>query len=317
MPAGNKPPRGLGLAALTLAILILARPARAQDFGYIDANGLPAAGPAQPFFAVPSARTLGPAEFAVAWRSSLLVQPISGAQPSPDPDGTDTAVVADLWLQEFLLGVGLGAGIDVSLALPVHLQSGQGLTGVGIGEELAPVALGDLRIGVGAGWRVGAWTIGPRVTVYLPVGQEEEFAGERLPRGDLGMTASLPMGPWTLAGALFARLRETSQLGNTRWSTQAVLSLGARYAWTPSWDTGLEFVAAPTLSDQPAPPSGSSGYLLPAEMLLGAHYRASPVLLGAFVGTGLPLSVASHSGTLTRGPTSPLLRIGIEIGATF
>lgn len=308
----------LALAMVGVGVGFMASPAGAQEFGYIDANGLPAAGPAQAFFTVPGPSALEAGRFGAAFRSSVLARPISATQPSPSAAGTDTAVVSWLWLQELQLAVGLGHGVDVSLALPVHLlQSGQALTGVGIGDELAPIALGDLRLGVGAAFRAGAWTIGPRGVVYLPTGQEEEFAGERLPRGDLGIAASLDAGDWHFGGSVFARIRETSEIGNTRWAPQAALALGARYAWNLNWDAGLELLALPTLTEQPAPPSGSAGYLLPAEVLLGTHYRSEALVLGGFIGTGLPVSSASVTGNPTRGPTSPLLRIGIELGTSF
>jgi hypothetical protein len=314
-----RPCLGRGAGALALAALgFVASPAGAQDFGYIDANGLPAAGPAQAFFVVPGPSSLEAGRFGAAFRSSVLARPISATQPSPSAEGTDTAVVSWLWLQELQLAVGLGHGIDVSLALPVHLlQSGQALTGVGIGDALAPIALGDLRLGVGAAFRAGAWTIGPRGVVYLPTGQEEDFAGERLPRGDLGLAASLDAGSWHFGGSVFARIRETSEIGNTRWAPQAALALAARYAWSPQWDASLELLALPTLTEQPTPPSGSAGYLLPAEVLLGTRYRSEALVLGGFIGTGLPMSSASVTGSPTRGPTSPLLRIGIEIGTSF
>ena len=313
------PDRGVGaLALVALGLLAWVSPAQAQEFGYIDANGLPAAGPAQSFFVIPGPSALGAGEFGAALRSSVLAGPISGTQPSPSPEGTDTAVVSWLWLQELQLAVGLGRGVDVSLALPVHLlQAGQALTGVGVGDGLAPIALGDLRLGVGAAFRVGAWTIGPRGTVYLPTGQEQEFAGERLPRGDLGIAASLDAGDWHFGGSLFARVRETSEIGNTRWAPQAALALGARYSWSPEWDAGLEVIALPTLAEQPTPQSGSAGYLLPAEVLLGTHHRGEKWIVGAFIGTGLPVSAASVTESPTRGPTSPLLRLGIELGTSF
>jgi len=306
----------LGRGALA-AVLWLA-PAAAQDFGSIDANGLPASGPAEDFFAVPSARSLHTLEVAAALRSTVLWEPISGAQPSPDPNGTNTAVVSALWLQEVLLGVGVGAGVELSLGLPIHaLQSGQALSGVGIGDELAPVAIGDLRLGIDTEFTSGALRWGPRGLLYLPTGQEAEFAGERLPRGDVGLAAALGVEKWLFAGSLAARIRESSQVGNTRWLSQAVVALGARYAWSPAWDTSVELVLAPTLGEQPAPPSGNAGYLLPAEGLLGAHFRAQRFVVGAFVGTGLPASVASGSDRVARGPTSPLLRAGLEISVTF
>lgn len=297
---------------------MLPAPAAAQEFGYIDANGLPAPGPAQSFFAVPGPSALEAGRFGASLRSSLLIEPISGAQPSPAPGGTDTAVVSWLWLQELQVGVGLGKGVDVSLALPVHLpQAGQRLTGAGIGGQLAPVALGDLRIGAGAAFDLGSWKLGPRATVYLPTGQEQEFAGERLPRADLGLMVALDVEAWHFGGSLFARVRETSEIGNTRWASQAALALGARHDWTPEWDTGVELVVMPTLAEQPTPPNGVAGYMLPAEALIGAHYRGQHLTLGGFIGTGLPLSSASATGSPTRGLTSPLLRLGIEVGTTF
>jgi len=311
----------LGRTTGKLALLSLffhAAPAAAQEFGYIDANGLPAPGPGQAFFAVAGPSTLEAGRFGASLRSSLLLEPISGSQPSPAPSGTDTAVVSWLWLQELQLGVGLGKGVDVSLALPVHLpQEGQRLTGAGIGGQLAPVALGDLRLGVGAAFDVGRWKVGPRATVYLPTGQEQEFAGERLPRADLGLVATCDVEAWHFGGSLFGRIRERSEIGNTRWASQVALALGARYDWTPEWDTGIELMVMPTLTEQPTPPSGSAGYVLPAEALIGGHYRGQHLLLGAFIGTGLPLSLASASETPTRGLTSPRLRLGVEVGTTF
>ena len=305
-------------ALLAGATLLVSARAPAQEFGSIDANALPAPGPTASFFSIPSAEAWQGGTFAAALRSSVLLEPISGSQPSPDPEGTDTAVVSCLWLQEVTVAFGLGAGIDLSLALPIHLlQSGQGLTGVGIGDALDPFAFGDLRLGLGVGIPFDTWSLRPFGTVYLPTGQEREFAGERLPRGDLGVAAAVDMEAWTFSGSLAVRLREQSELSNLRWSSQAVLALGTRYTWTPEFDTNLEFVLAPTLTEQPEPSSGAAGYLLPAEVLVGAHHRKDALVLGAFAGTGLPFSVASGTGSLVRGPTSPTLRIGVEVGMTF
>lgn len=301
-----------------LGLLFWGSVADAQDFGYIDSNGLPAAGPVAPFFSQPSTHALAGGQFASALRSSVLFEPISGSQPSPDLEGTDTSVVSCLWLQEILVGVGLGAGIDVTLALPIHLvQSGQGLTGPGVGGRLEPFAFGDVRFGLGVGFELGAWALRPFGTVYLPTGQEQDFAGERLPRGDVGFALSRDHQAWTFSGSLAGRIRETSEISNLRWTSQIVLALAARYAWTPKFDTNLELSLAPTLASQPEPTSGSSGYPFPAEALLGLHYRTEPVILGLFGGTGLPFSLEPGTGALVRGPTSPTLRVGAEIGATF
>lgn len=306
--------------SLSLGVLFGAATARAQspaDFGYIDANGLPAPGGAAPFFVVPSAVSLEAGRFAAGLRSSVLAEPISGSQPSPSPAGTDTSVVSVLAVHEVLLGVGVGGGFDFSLALPVHLpQTGQGLTGVGVGDALAPVALGDLRIGVGWALELGAWSLRPQGTVYLPTGQETEFAGERLPRGDLAVAASVDLDAWMIGASAGARLRETSEIGNLRWSSQLLLALGARYDWTDAVDTSLELVLAPTLGGQPTPTEGAPASFFPAEVLLGLHYRNEPLSFGLFGGTGLPLSVPSGGG-LERGPTSPLVRVGLELRAAF
>lgn len=306
------------ISAATVACLLIGSRASAQDFGFIDSNGLPAMTPGAQFFATPSARPIPNGRFAAGLRSSLLLEPISGSQPSPDPEGTDTAVVSTLWLQEILFGVGLGAGIDVALALPVHLlQSGQALTGAGIGDGLAPIALGDVRLGLGVGVPLGAASIRPYGTIFLPTGQEQEFAGERLPRGDLGVAVAVDARAWTFGGSLAVRVRELSELSNVRWSSQGLLTLGARYLWTPEFDTCLELALSPTLSGQPEPTSGSAGYLLPAELLVGGHHRTESLALGVFGGTGLPLSIAPGTGALVRGPTSPILRLGVDIGLTF
>jgi hypothetical protein len=306
------------IAAASLACLLTGAGADAQEFGYIDANALPASAPGAPFFAIPHSRPTPSGQWSAGLRSSVLLEPISGSQPSPDPQGTDTAVVSCLWLQELALAVGVGAGIDVSLALPIHLlQSGQGLTGAGIGDGLDPIAVGDVRLGVGVGLPLGDWSLRPFGAVYLPTGQEQEFAGERLPRGDLGVAVSVDAKSWTYSGAVAARLREASTLSNVGWSSQAILTLGARYLWSPYLDTSLEVALLPTLGPQPEPMSGSAGVLLPAEVLLGAHHRKGSLALGVFAGTGLPLSVAPVTGGLVRGPTSPILRAGVEIGTTF
>jgi len=292
--------------------------AQADAFGYIDANGLPAPGPGTPFFAVPSPTSAEPGRFAAALRSTVLIEPISGAQPSPDPEGTDTSVVSFLWLQEVLLSVGLGAGVDLTFGLPIHApQAGQGLTGIGVGEALAPAALGDLRLGVGVEIPIGDFVLRPQGTAFLPTGQERDFAGERLPRGDLGVAAALTHRAFTFAGSLGVRLRETSTISNTRWSSQLLVAMGGLYAWSPKVDTTLELLVAPALGGQPQPESGSAGFLFPVETVLGAHYKSDPIVCGLFVGTGLPFSVAPGGGGATRAPTSPTLRIGVEIGASF
>jgi hypothetical protein len=157
----------------------------------------------------------------------------------------------------------------------------------------------------------------PFATVYLPTGSEQNFAGERMPRGDIGLAVAVLHEAWTFSGSVAGRIRETTEISNVRWTSQIVLGLGARYAWTQSFDTNLELVLAPTLAQQPEPTSGGPGYLLPAEALLGAHYRTESVTLGLFGGTGLPLSVEPVTGALVRGPTSPTLRIGVEVGHTF
>ena len=253
-------------------------------------------------------------------RTSYLLQPVGGSQPSPTPTGTATAVVKHLFLAEALASVGVTAGLDVGLAVPLHVyQTGIGLTGIGIGDELAQTALGDPRLTFGYQFAL-PFALRSYATGYLPLGDPTNFAGERSFRVELGTAAAWQLGDVELEADLALRLRETSTLTLTTWGPQLRLGLAAAYSLTEELFLTAECTLAPTLTAQPPSPDPPSGYLLPAEVLSSLRYQSGSWTVAGLAGTGLPLSIPagqSPGAGLRRGPTSPLLRLALEARHAF
>lgn len=309
------------LSLLPVLVALLAKPAWAQSFGGIDANGLPASASPSPYFALPASRGLEAGDISVGLRTSLLLRPLTGNQPSPSASGTSTDVLSWLVLGEVLGAVGLGAGFDLALALPLHVaQAGQGLTGIGVGAAPSSAAFGDPRVTLGyqIPWREADLRLFS--TLFVPFGQEQDFAGERMVRGDFGASVDAAAGDLHLGASVAFRARESSEIGDTRWASQVILGLAVRTR-LEGVDWSLETVLSPTLVEQPTPLGGRPGYLLPAEVILGAQLDAGPVRLGVFGGTGIPLTLLPRQdgggGGFARGPTSPTLRLGIDARAKF
>lgn len=311
----------LACTAGATTITLVSPAALAQDFGYIDQNGAPAAPTPGSFQTLAPTQALEPGALSLGLRSTYLLAPIGGSQPSPSPEGTSTRTVEHAWLTEFLVGVGVLPGLDVGVAIPVYLyEQGAGLTPIGVGEPLAPTAWGDPRLTLGYALPLPV-ELRTYATVFVPLGDAPSFAGEENARLELGAALAHDFDKLRLEVDVAARLRETSSIAQTTWGPQARLGLAVGYLLGDDLLISGELTFAPTLAAQP--PAGNnerSGYLFPAEADLTLRYQLDSWSFGALIGTGLPLSVASSQSpeaSMRRGPTSPLLRAGIDIRKAF
>ncbi len=298
-----------------------ARPAQAQqDFGSIDSNGLPAPATPGTFQTLQPATTPGQGAISLGVRSSLLLRPISGSQPSPSPAGTTSDVVSLVLLEELLVGAGITEGLDVGFAFPLHVfQQGQGLAPIGVGEPISAFAGGDPRLSLGVQWPLPVF-VRSYLTAFLPLGSPSDFSGERAPRVELGTSLELDFNRVTLGFDLAVRAREVSEISLTRWGPQLRWGTGAAYRLTQRTTMLAELQLAPTLIEQLANRSEAPGYLLPAEIALGIAYELQGWKFAGLLGTGLPFSIPSEQSLALgprRGPTSPLLRIGVDIRKKF
>lgn len=294
--------------------------AQAQQFGGIDANALPAAPTPGTFQTLSPTRALEPGKASAGLRSTLLLQPLGGTLPSPSPAGTGTNILSISFVQEVLAGVGLAPGLDIGVALPFHLfQDGQGLVAIGVGERPRTAALGDPRITVGYALPIEL-PVRAYGSVFLPLGDWASFAGEANTRGELGLALEPSWGKLHLGVDAAFRLRETTEIAQTRWGSQLRLGLACGYQVTEPALLFAELSLAPTLLEQPSGTAGQPGYLLPAEVLAGVAFTLQKWRLAGALGTGLPLSPSSAetpTPDLRRGPTSPLLRLGLEARIAF
>lgn len=304
-----------------LAALLVSATASAQEFQGVDQLAIRAPVAPSRLDSVRIGAAPAPLEVTVGGRASFLYEPIGGRLPSPGRSGTEIAPVQGSLSTEWTAAAGLGFGTLVGVGVPVVLyQWGSALESAGVGGALAPVAFGDPRLSASWTHPLGDVSLSPHVEVYFPFGDATSFTGEENVRGDLGLSAWFERGEWLVALDVGARLRRQTTVGATTFGPQLLVTFGTAYEVVRDVSIDLEVVLSPVLAAQPAPALAEPGFLFPAEILAGVDFEAGRFQLGAHGGTGLPLSRPSSDSpgaSFTRGPTSPALRIGIDVRTAF
>lgn len=308
-------------AALFVAMTWTASAAAQTSTGPLDANALPAPLAPTAFSALEASEESAPGSFAAFARLSHLARPLALRLPSPSPGGTSTSAVEGILLLEVGASFGLGAGFDVAVGAGLHAyQWGGGTSAVTGGERLAPVAGSDPRVGVGYAVELGPVHLRPYGTLFIPLGDDRQFAGEGFVRGEFGASSSIELNRVTLGLDVALRLRRDTEIGLATIGPTLRVGAGALVEVVEHFSLGAEVILLPTFAAQTAPSGGEAGALFPAEARGLARFELDDWALLASVGTGLGLSRASSldaDGGLERAPTSPALRSLVEARLSF
>jgi hypothetical protein len=291
-----------------------------------DANALwLTAGDAR-FFSIPRGNVLPAGQVGLAVAAQALWRPLRLTVPSANDSGRDIELVKRSIEQDTLFAIGLGAHLEIGVALPVVLhQTGSGSEGI-TSQSAAPlqsIAVRDPRVTLSAGLGNANFGVKPEVTLALPFGDVDAYASA-------GRAVIAPALPFTLrhgrfehALAIRARFAPSVQIGSVRVGTQASVALGT------SFDIlGRELLAVCAegyvsqslveSQSERARAFGVTTRLLSAEYLISLRSRPSPdegwtVAAGA----GSALALARESSPLGDesfvAPPGPALRVVAEV----
>jgi OmpA-OmpF porin, OOP family len=266
----------------------------------------------------------GQAGFAVV--TTYAARPIVLMVPTTQPNGTEVAVVDDLWDATFLFSLGLTDRLEVGAALPITL--GRTGTGVSVLTSQTPASLPratmrDARLGAtfslaprAREFPGDAFGVAARFELALPTGDESTFAGDRSVVGMPSFAADFRNGAFMAGGELGARLRQTSELVGSRVGSQLVVAfgIGAELREADKLSLHLEAMGLPTFVGQDElgldPNTGkrvassTRPPLLPAEWQVSV--RSAELMdgdLSASVGFGTSIGLTGDSAI-----TSPSVR---------
>lgn len=302
---------------LFLSAFLFAAHATAQSTEGLDLNGIPRPIAPSPFYALRGFGVQDVHFIDLGARLSGVQKPLVASVPSPAPEGYPSAIVSGALLTELAFAAGLGAGFDAGLALGVHLyQWGPGvgpLTGGQTGVERFGAI--DPKVEVGFTTSGGKIKLRPFAALTLPWGTAQAFAGENKVRFEGGTTigGSSDLVIW---GAEVAFLyRSPLEFSATTWGSQLRFGAALHFRLTEKIALGPELSINPVLQSQ----QGGTGSLIPAEILATYAMDLQRLTLKAALGTGLPLSHRTQNGQgeWFRGPTSPLVRLGVDVAARF
>jgi hypothetical protein len=149
----------------------------------------------------------------------------------------------------------------------------------------------------------------------LPWGTAQAFAGENKVRFEGGTTIGGSSDRFIWGAEVALLYRSPVEFSATTWASQLRFGGALHLRLTKNMALGPEISINPVL----APQQGDTGALIPAEVLATFSMELKRFTLKAAVGTGLPLSHRTQAGQgqWFRGPTSPLLRLGMDVAARF
>jgi len=280
----------------------------------LDQNGAKLPVAPSHFSFVRGASQLQYGEYTWGIRLSHLSAPLSARRPNTEPGGTNLPLVANATSMEFVATTGVGSNWNLGVAWGAQLhQTGAGYSALNDSDEGLP-SLGahDPRIEVGRTFQFSHLQARPYLLLQIPLGRPEAFASEDDPMVETGLAIAGQTRHLRWGAELGATLRETTDIGASRWGSQLNLKSGFLYRPLPEFGMGPEVRFSPVLGTQTSRAGNSSGALLPAEALFTIAYTANSYGLKLGVGSGLPLQRTSSAHvrrTWTRGPTSPSLRL--------
>lgn len=284
----------------------------------------PHAGPAR-FIAVGSTETTAEGQLGFGLVTSYLSRPVVLRLPAPGASvgGSEAFAVDDLVNGTFLWSFGVTRSLELDLAVPLTFgQGGTGLAPVTGGPGLKDTAVRDARFGFtyalhaparrapapeagapAAPGRGDGWGLAARLEVSAPIGDADQFAGERAGVFAPSAAADLRAGRLFAGAELGARVRPDAELLDARIGTQLVASLGVGYDILAGerLSATLEAWALPTFAEQQdvslvagkyqTVPNGKR--VTPAEWQLSV--RSAPLRSGGLSvqlggGGGVPLS---------------------------
>lgn len=257
----------------------------------------PHAGP-QRFTSIGGVETVGEGRVSFGLFTSYQSRPIVLHISSPGPNGTDATAIDDQVTGTFLFAFGVTKRLELDLMIPITFgQGGSGVAAVTGKDALRDTVSRDARFGstfqILQRPRVDPWddrarkvALAGRFEVSLPVGDKDQFAGEKGVVFVPSLAADYRMKRLFFGAELGLRVRSTAQLGSARIGTQVVAGLGAGVDVLPRelLSVMVEARALPVLADQAADisiPGGTlaqRGTIIPAEWDIAL--RTAPLSAG-------------------------------------
>jgi outer membrane protein OmpA-like peptidoglycan-associated protein len=237
------PPRRLFSLAAVLPLLLSARGARGEDCSpanrvstCVDADNLWHRPGAAQFTSVAGTSVAPAGQISFGFLAAYQRRPVVLRLPSAEPGGSDAYAIDDQINGNLLWSLGLGRGLELTLATPITLyQSGVGVSPLVSQKstEVVRSVIRDARVGVHGALvrREGGYlTPGPALSlrgeVIVPTGDGKVFAGGK----GVGFAPSLVfdyrVGPVVVALEAGARVRSQVDLAGTSIGTQLYEALG-------------------------------------------------------------------------------------------
>lgn len=311
----------LFVAPILVSLLAEARDALAADCqsrtvsACINSDTLwPHAGP-QRFVSFAGAETIGEGRVGFGLVASYQSRPIVLHVPSPGPSGSDATAIDDQVTGTFLFAYGVTRRLELDAMLPLTFgQSGSGVSPITGKNALRDTATRDIRFGFTYALvehpRVATDSAKARGTgvvvrfeTSMPVGDKEQFAGERTAVFAPSIAADHRYGRLFVGAELGARIRPVSELVGARVGTQGLVGLGVGYDVLSREHLAvmLEARALPGFAEQATTTQSAAGLvsapngsmITPAEWQIGvrsAPFDGGDVSFAASGGGMIPLA---------------------------
>jgi OmpA-OmpF porin, OOP family len=258
----------------------------------------PHAGPSR-FTSIGGAETVSDGRVSFGLVTSYQSRPIVLHVPSPGPNGTDAAAIDDQVTGTFLFAYGVTKRLELDLMIPITFgQGGSGVAPITGKDSLRDTVTRDARFGTTFEilqrprvdpWDARAKKLGlvGRFEVSMPIGDKEQFAGEKGAVFVPSLAADYRTGRLFLGAELGLRIRNTAELATARVGTQGLIGIGAGVDLLPRemLSVMVEARALPVFADQTATTPIAGGAvaqhsIVPAEWDVAV--RTAPLGAGDF-----------------------------------
>jgi hypothetical protein len=310
------------------------------SLGCVDA--VPNQGPAEPsaFRWFAEGKVLPASRLALSLHYQFASKPIELVAPSADPIGRHISIVSRSHRTELRAATGLGAGVDVAVALPMSLnQAGAGSEALSTQapKTIEQFGFGDLRLGLRTRLPkfadVFAWTL--RFEVTLPTGDERSYLGEGSATETVATNVALSLGQVLIVGDLGAKVVKPRRVADVRLGSQLLTGLGVAYRVLSEdqLTVSTEGLLRPVLVDSPQLTSTDDTQttfhtkrVLPAEWRVSVSSRPSSAPVWFSLGAGTALAFSSrNNGGAEHGrvdqqfiaPTSPRFSITTSVSVVY
>lgn len=289
--------------------MLLVKIAESAEPAGIDLQALPLPLSAETGSMLESSVPQTSGDFKWALRTSGLRRPLTLRLPSPSPEGTSVGLIEGVVLSELSANVGLGEGWDAGFGFGVHVSQSQ--VESTDANSTARFRGRDPRLGIGWGRNFGAISLRPFAQLYVPLGDDESFAGEPSARALLGFVSSLDADFLRLTVETAFLSRKSQRISSTTWGPQLLVGTGVFVPVFGTVEVGAQIVILPVVSRQEGLSGSRGGRIMPGEALGGLRHTFGSLSCGLGMGLGLPLSRTSSIHTdqkSVRGPTTPVYR---------